>query len=182
MPRLFMLAAVLLLPFLPLATLSALADQVDGTPVDRVGTGATIASFENGLAAYLKGDYLKAVDLFRLTAAEGNAAARYYLGMAYEQGQGVAQDYSAATKWYQLAAEQGNAQAQYRLGALYEYGTGVIQDYERAFMWFDLSSASGKYFGVTRRQLVAKKMTAEQIEDAKRMEHDCQQRHLVDCG
>ena len=144
MPRLFMLAAVLLLPFLPLAPLSALADQVDGTPVDRVGTGATIASFENGLAAYLKGDYLKAVDLFRLTATEGNAAARYYLGMAYEQGQGVAQDYSAATKRYQLAAEQGNAQAQYRLGALYEYGTGVIQDYERAFMWFDLSSASGK--------------------------------------
>ena len=107
---------------------------------------------------------------------------KYYLGMVYEQGEGAAQDYDAATKWYRLAAEQGNAQAQYRLGALYVYGKGVAQDYERAFMWFDLSSASGKYFGVTRRQLVAKKMTTEQIEDAKRLEQDCRQRHLGGCG
>jgi hypothetical protein len=45
MPSLSMLAAMLLLPFVPLAPVSALAAQVDGAPVDRIGTGAPIASF-----------------------------------------------------------------------------------------------------------------------------------------
>ena len=153
MPRLAMLAAMLLLP---LAPVSALAAQVDSTPVDRDGTGASKASFESGLAAYLSGEYVKAVDLFRLTAAEGNTPAQYYLGMAYEQGEGVAQDYGAAAK---VPAGGGKRQCPGAISAwrAVSYGKGVAQDYERAFMWFDLSSASGRFFGVTRRQLVPRR-------------------------
>jgi len=170
MPRTVILAAMLLLSLAPVA--AGAADKAD----------AATGTFTEGLAAYERGDHAAALELFRPAAAAGNAAAQYYLGMAYENGDGVAQDYAAATKWYREAAEQGSAQAQYRLGALYEYGKGVSQDYERAFMWFDLSSVSGKYFGVTRRELVAKKMTREQIDDAKKMEQDCREHHLSGCG
>jgi TPR repeat protein len=170
MSRTAVFAAILMLSLAPMA--------VDAAEKG----GAPTASFTDGLAAYERGDYAAALDLFRPAASEGNAAAQYYLGMAYEHGDGVAQDYAAATKWYRAAAEQGNAQAQYRLGALYEYGRGVAQDYERAFMWFDISSASGKFFGVSRREMVAKKMTPEQIDDAKKLEQDCRQRHLSGCS
>jgi uncharacterized protein len=169
MPRTAMLAAMLL-SLAPMA--ASAAEKPD----------AAAGSFADGLAAYERGDHAAALELFRPAAAEGNAAAQYYLGMAYEQGDGVAQDYAAATKWYREAAQQGIAQAQYRLGALYEYGKGVAQDYERAFMWFDISSVSGKYFGVSRRELVAKKMTQEQIDEAKKMEQDCREHHLSGCG
>jgi uncharacterized protein len=166
MPRNATLAAVLLLSLAPMAVGAA------------EKTNAATGSFTDGLAAYERGDHAAALDLFRPAAADGNAAAQYYLGMAYEHGDGVAQDYEASTKWYREAAQQGSAQAQYRLGAPYEYGKGVTQDYERAFMWFDIS----KFFGVTRRELVAKKMTPEQIDDAKKMEQDCRQHHLNGCG
>ncbi len=48
----------------------------------------------------------------------GYAKTQIYLGIKYNEGQGVRQDYVKA-------AEQGIADAQLNLGVMYEYGQGV---------------------------------------------------------
>jgi uncharacterized protein len=199
-------------------------------------------SFEDGLAAYKRGDFATAVRLWRSLADQGNAVAQSRLGFMYQVGQGVPQDDAAAASWYRkaadqgnasgqvhlglfydegrgglhkddreatrlyklaadqgnasgqnnlgvnyrdglggvskddreaarlfkLAADQGNAWAQDNLGFMYANGRGVQQDYVAAHMWFDLAAAGGLRETLASRQLVAAKMTPEQIAEAKK--------------
>jgi len=86
-------------------------------------TGAAAAGpYEDGLAAYGRGDYATALRLWRPLAEQGNAGAQFNLGVMYDEGQGVPQDYAEAVKWYRLAAERGFANAQYELGVKYATG------------------------------------------------------------
>jgi uncharacterized protein len=48
-----------------------------------------------------------------------------YLGLHYDNGQGVAQDYAKAREWYEKAADNGDAGALTCLGVLYDNGQGV---------------------------------------------------------
>ena len=52
----------------------------------------------------------------RVVAEQGHATSQFYLGVAYANGYGVAEDAEEAVKWYRLAAEQGQADAQFNLG------------------------------------------------------------------
>ena len=81
--------------------------------------GAAAGPYEEGVAAYHRGDYATAVRLFRPLAEQGDAAAQYSLGLMYHQGRGVPQDDAEALKWYRLAAKQGDAHAQHYLGVMY---------------------------------------------------------------
>jgi clan AA aspartic protease (TIGR02281 family) len=76
---------------------------------------AVAGPFEDGLAAYARGDYAKAASWFRKAADHGDAAAPYYLGFMYEKGQGVPQDYAAAEAWYRKGAERGDTTARGKL-------------------------------------------------------------------
>jgi TPR repeat protein len=130
-------------------------------------------------------DYQQAVEWYRRAAAQGYAPAEYSLGVAYEKGQGVPQHYQEAVKWYRLAAAQGNEFAQVNLGAMYTKGTGVRQDLVRAYMWFNLAAAamsgdSGDA-ATKKRDSIAVKMTAEQIETAQEMAQRCQESKLKNC-
>src|SRR5215468_4768647 len=78
-------------------------------------------AFDDGKAAYEKGDYETALSLWRPLAEQGNAEAQRNLGWMYETGKGVARDEALATRWYRKAAEQDDAKAQYRLGVAYIY-------------------------------------------------------------
>ena len=130
-------------------------------------------------------DYQEAVKWYRLAAAQGYAPAEYSLGVAYEKGQGVAQDFQEAVKWYRLAAAQGNEFAQVNLGAMYTKGRGVRQDFVRSSMWFNLAAAAlSRDSGDTatkKRDRIAAKMTAEQIETAQEMARRCQESKLKNC-
>jgi TPR repeat protein len=106
-------------------------------------TAALAGPLESGEAAYQRGDYEKAVRLFRVAAAQGDADAQFLLGAMYENGQGVEQDYAEALKWYRRAAAQGNAAAQLNLGVMYDNGQGVAQNYAEAVRWLRLSAAQG---------------------------------------
>ena len=110
-----------------------------------VGLAGPVAAgpFEDGVAAYEKGDYATALRLFRLLADQGHAQAQSNLGVMYRTGQGVAQDYAAAVKWTRLAADQGFASAQFNLGVMYAQGQGVPQDYTAAVKWFRLAADQG---------------------------------------
>src|SRR5262245_29359498 len=80
--------------------------------------------YEDGLAAYGRGDHATAIQLWRPLADQGNVHAQANLGFMYL----VSQDYANAASWFQKAADQGNAYAQANLGFMYLNGRGVSQD------------------------------------------------------
>jgi uncharacterized protein len=116
-----------------------------------IGFAATVAAgpFEDGNAAYWRGDYATAMRLWRPLADQGNAGAQYALGFMYRNGQGVQQDYTAALRCYRKAADQGYAEAQTELGLLYLNGLGVRQDYAAALSWYRKAADQGSAGGQT---------------------------------
>ncbi len=106
-------------------------------------TAPAWAGYDDGLAAYDRGDYVTALREWHPLAKQGNAKAQYKLGLMYDNGLGVTQDYARAVNWYHKAAEQGNAGAQYNLGYLYTNGLGVPQNYARAVKWFRKAAEQG---------------------------------------
>jgi S1-C subfamily serine protease len=83
------------------------------------------------------------IALLRRQAEQGNAAAQNDLGIAYESGDGVAQDFAEAVKWFRKSAEQGNATARYNLGAKYANGQGVAKDTREALKWYRAAATLG---------------------------------------
>ena len=75
-------------------------------------------------------------------------------------------DYKEAVNWYRLAAEQEYASAQYNLGGMHARGLGAPQDYVQAHTWFNLAGASGAASGINNRDIIARRMTPEQIAQA----------------
>jgi len=67
------------------------------------------------------------------------------------------------------AAEQGCAGAQYNFGVMYHKGLGVPQDYVMAHMWFSLAAAQAHEDAIKIRDMVAARMTREQIAEAERL-------------
>jgi uncharacterized protein len=114
-------------------------------------------------------DYKEAARLFRLSAEQGNVGGQLNLGRLYQFGKGVPQDYKEAVKWYRLSAEQGLALAQSHLSSMYYLGQGVPQDYVLAHMWWNLAGSNGHKDSVKNRNIVEKKMTPSQIEEAQRL-------------
>ena len=126
-------------------------------------------------------DYKEAVRWYRLAAQQGDATAQLSLALKYDKGEGVAQDYKEAVRWYRLAAQQDVAQAQHNLGVMYAKGEGITQDYVRAHMWFNIAAINGGKESVKNRDIVARKMTPQQIEQAQRMARECMASNFKKC-
>lgn len=114
-------------------------------------------------------DYAEAVKWYRLAADEGLPEGQLFLGLMYWSGLGVPQDYVEAAKWYHHAANQWLTEAQHRLGVMYANGQGVPQDYVQAHMWFNLAGSAGNADAVKFRDIVAERMTPDQIAEAQRL-------------
>ena len=80
--------------------------------------GALADPWEDGMAAYNRGDYVPAIQLFRPLAAKGNAKAQHLIGVMYHRGQGVARNSVRAFAWFSLAAAHGDRDAQAKLQAV----------------------------------------------------------------
>ena len=137
-------------------------------------TAPAWAGFDEGFAAYQRGDYATALREWHPLAEQGNAGAQYNLGVMYDKGEGVTQDNAEAVKWYRKAAEQGDAEAQYNLGLMYRNGLGVPQDYVQAHMWYNLAASRLSPGGdrdraAKNRGIVAIWMTPAQISEAKKL-------------
>ena len=154
-------------------------DQAEAARWYRAAAEQGHALAQNNLAAaYATGegvdqDQTEAVRRYRVAAERGYDLAQYNLGAMYFTGDGVAQDFAKAAHWYRLAAEQGNALAQNNLGAMYDTGEGVAEDHIQAHKWYSLSAASlrgelGESIA-SNRDVVAKRMTPEQIAEAQRL-------------
>jgi TPR repeat protein len=118
-------------------------------------------------------DYNEALRWFRAAADQNDVNAQVHLGVMFSEGRGVPQDSAEAAKWFHRAADLGDAQAQYNLGLFYAKGQAGEGDNVSAHMWFNLAAAhfpasdtSNRIAAINYRDLVAKKMTPEQIADA----------------
>jgi TPR repeat protein len=75
-------------------------------------TGSAAAEpFEDGSAAFERGDYATATWLWRPFAEQGDADAQYRLGGMYAEGQGVPQNFVTAHMWLKLGGPAGNKEA-----------------------------------------------------------------------
>jgi TPR repeat protein len=120
-------------------------------------------------------DHNEALKWFRHAADHDDAAAQFYLGVMFSKGQGAPQDDTEAAKWFRRAADLGEAQAQYNLGLFYATGEAGERDNVSAHMWFNLAAANfpaadtdDRSAAVRARDLVAEKMTPDQIAQAQR--------------
>jgi uncharacterized protein len=77
-----------------------------------LGSAAAVAGpWEDGMAAYSRGDYVPAIQVFRVLAAEGNIRAQRALGTMYHKGQGVARNSVRAFALLSRAAARGDNNA-----------------------------------------------------------------------
>jgi len=116
-------------------------------------------------------DNAQAIHWWGESAKKGNVEAQLKLGWWLMKGQGVVkQDEAAGMNWLLMAANQGEPQAQYEVGLGYWKGRGVKADPIAAYMWLDLcSSEPGFDNAVAYRDKIAKKMSKDQIAQAKQM-------------
>jgi hypothetical protein len=141
------------------------------------------ATYQDGEAAYQRGDFYTAFRLYKSFAEQGDARAQAKLGLMYDRGQGVERDHEESNKWYLNAAKQGNADAQYYIGTAYEnakigpYVDGLIpgnvriccgyavrSDYEEATKWYQLAAAQGHTLANNALQSLAPRLRDEREE------------------
>ena len=97
--------------------------------------GSAWADWNDGWAAYERGDYATALQEWRPLAEQGHAKAQYFLAAMYAYGTGVSRNVTEAVKWYRKAAEQSNPDAQGNLGVMYGDGDGILKDLSKAKYW-----------------------------------------------
>ena len=100
-------------------------------------------SYEDGYAAYGRGDYATAFKNWKSLADQGSQSAQYGLGELYSLGQGVSRDDREAAKWYERAAASGYVLAQSQLGAMYDKGRGLPQSLSKAMKWYRKAAQQG---------------------------------------
>jgi hypothetical protein len=126
-------------------------------------------------------DFTAAATWLHRAADQDDAAAQSHLGIMFFKGQGMPQDKTEAVTWFLRAADLGDAQAQYNLGLSYANSEGSESDKVLAHMWFNLATAhfpatdvSDRDAAAKERDLVAAKMTPQEIAEAMRLAHEWQ--------
>jgi TPR repeat protein len=78
-------------------------------------------------------------------------------------------DYASALPAITDAAKKGRALAQGLVGESYKLGLGIAQDHVQAYAWFDLAASQGLKWASSKRDELAKNLTAAQISQAKEL-------------
>ena len=107
--------------------------------------GATLPAqtLDEAVAANNRGDFGVALRAYMKLAGEGNASAKFHLGVMYAQGEGVPVDEVEAARWYRIAADQGLAEAQFALGLMYQASKGVAGSKSEAARWYRSAAVQG---------------------------------------
>ncbi|MBO7647086.1 MAG: TonB family protein [Bacteroidales bacterium] len=108
-----------------------------------------------GDAAYQKGNYSKAISLYKKGVKAEEGASCYGLGLCYLEGHGTSQDLNEAAFYLYRGAElsnlkasaemlvrladKGNADAQMLAGHCYQVGYGLDQDLSKAIQYYQMS-------------------------------------------
>ncbi len=110
-----------------------------------LSAGATAAGdYQDGAAAYNRGDFATAKRLWLPLAQHGDPKAQTGLALMYFLGQGVSMNLAAALDWCGKAADQGLPTAQYLLGQIYQHPWDPeIRDLGVALKWYHKASDQG---------------------------------------
>lgn len=101
------------------------------------------AGFQEGAAAYGKGDYQTALNEWMPMAQAGDAQAENAVGALYDNGLGVTSDEAEAFRWYSMAASQNYPLAMRNLGTMYATGHGVPYNLQQAQLWLGKAAGAG---------------------------------------
>ena len=102
------------------------------------------------------------------SAEQGYLRAQTELARMYRTGDHVQEDLAKAVEWYRKAAEAGDVGAQLFVADAYAYGHGVEADRIEAYMWYEIALEYWGSLAVRARDLVAEKMTADEVAEAER--------------
>ncbi len=104
------------------------------------GAMPAAADVKAGVDAWSRGEYRKAVDIWRVDANAGDADAQFNMGQAYRLGRGVPVDLPMAEGWFRKAALQGHVEA------ITNYGLTLFDEGKRgeAVPWLEKSVARGE--------------------------------------
>lgn len=109
-----------------------------------LATGATArAGLQEARKAYADKDYKTLLQELKPLVNQGVAEASFYVGLLYDNGEGVQQSYQNAMDWYTKAAKQGYAPAQNNLGVIYQIGTSVELSDKAAEFWYRKAAEQG---------------------------------------
>lgn len=86
-----------------------------------LASAPAFAGFEDGNAAWQKGDYATALKEFTAAAKAGDADASYRLGTMYANGEGTPRNLYLAWQYFHQAVERGNLTAVAEMGDLSDY-------------------------------------------------------------
>jgi hypothetical protein len=139
------------------------------------------ATFEEATSAKDRGEFAVAFSQFKQLATAGDAAAQFQLSLLYSSGRGTKMDAREALHWLRMSATRGNPQAQSNLGVAFSRGKGVAQDPIRAYAWLAAAAASGDSIAITNRDVVASKLTEQQVIQAKALSIECQRSGFKPC-
>jgi localization factor PodJL len=121
--------------------------------------------YEKGLG--LKKDLQEARRLYVAAADRGNAKSMHNLAVLYAEGIDGKPDYPAAAQWFRKAAGYGVVDSQYNLAILYARGVGVEQSLAESYKWFALAAKGGDKDASKKRDDIASRLEARQLDAAK---------------
>ncbi|HEY5720070.1 MAG TPA: tetratricopeptide repeat protein, partial [Gammaproteobacteria bacterium] len=101
------------------------------------------AAFDDGLAAYRRGDLVNARQFWEDGARADDPRSMFSLGALFATGKGVEKDTEFAYSWFLRAAEAGLTQAQYNVGLMLEEGNGVDRNPQQARTWYERAARNG---------------------------------------
>lgn len=104
-----------------------------------IADAARAGPLQDAQAAYDRGKYAVALDLWQPLAEQGYPDAQAGLGNLYLGGYGVVRDETAAMGWFRKAAEQGHESGQLSLAGM-SYGR---KEYSAAATWYRRAAEQG---------------------------------------
>jgi TPR repeat protein len=107
-----------------------------------VSTGAC-AGLQEARDAYEKQNYKLLLQELRPLVNKRVPEAMFYIGLLYDNGEGVIQDSTKAKEWYQRAAILGYAPAQTNLGWVFQMGTSTPLSDKEAAAWYFKAANQG---------------------------------------
>ena len=145
-----------------LSILLPLAENGDGDAQMTLG-----AMYEIG--RFLPKDHNLSLQWYLRAAEQGKPEAQHLVCLKYYFGEHIIQDHSAALQWCLLAAEQGHLSSQMQLAVMFSKGVAIRRDIVKAHMWSNIASALGFGAAGSYRDLLADRMSPEQVADAQVM-------------
>lgn len=110
-----------------------------------------------------------ALKWYGLAAEQSHSGALCNLAVMHQNGWGVPLNEEEAVRLYSLAAEQGVAEAMVSLGRHFAMDFSDAYDPLEAYKWFSLAALRDDIDASSKREIIAAKLTVEQIAEGNAM-------------